>query len=185
MLSSTEIREALRDGSVVVQGFEETSLRPSSYLLRLDRQILEARSGVPTIDTRSSDTSPLFDARVIGEDGFELEPGRLYLASSVERIGLSAHTSGMLALLSSMARAGVSANFSSTLVSATFGISEPSSVTFEIVNVAPWKIRIYPGAKFCHLCLFLHGMDADLVYGGIYGNAHGPLPSNFSKRPSR
>src|SRR5882724_2135719 len=104
MLSSTDIRRVLGNGSVVMEEFDESCLRASSYLLRLSRTIKIARQGSEVVDTRSTDTGDLFEDGVIGEDGLVLEPCRLYLGSSIERIGLSSYIAGLLFLLSSFAR---------------------------------------------------------------------------------
>jgi len=185
MLSGAELKAEIDAGHIRIEGLEIDCLRPSSYLLRLAPTLLVSRPGGGVVDTRQTDMAAHFDTRTVGPEGFDLQPGHLYLGNSVEKVGLAPDMAGTLFLLSSLARAGIAANFSASLISATFGISVPGTLTFEITNVAPWPIRIYAGVKFCHLCIFRHGLPADLEYRGIYGAALGPMPANFSRRPSR
>lgn len=185
MLSSADIRQALATGLLNIADFDRECLRPSSYLLRLAPVILVARGGGETVDTRQTDCAPLFERIVASEDGVVLQPGQLYLCSSIERVTLSSEISGMLSLLSCYARTGLGCNLSSNLVAATFGATEPGCITFEVINLARRPIRVYPGVKFCHITFFRHVVPSDLAYTGIYSSSNEARPSNFQRRPAR
>lgn len=185
MLSSTEIITAINAGILAIRDYEEDCLRPSSYLLRLGRTILVQRPEIDVIDTRRTDTTDMFESHQIPAEGFLVHPGRLYLGCSLERLSLGPSIAGQLSLLSSLARVGLQANFSSTLVSATFGQDEPSALTFELFNQGNRPIRVYSGAKLCHILFFYHASPSSRKYNGIYGASALPVPADFAKRPSR
>jgi len=184
VLSNEEIKDHLKVGEIVIDGFEKACMRPSSYLLRISPDLL-FRSGEPAlIDTRVTDTRSLFTATTIPEDGYCLEPGVLHLARSVERISLTSSICGELGLLSCYARVGVSLNLGSNQVAATFGANRPSSIVFEIVNSSQDTLIIYPGVKFCHLRFARHLVPASVTYPGIYASGDSILPADFSRKPA-
>ena len=185
MLSNVDIIEFCKSGEIIIQGFEEECLRPSSYLLRIGNTILESKCCNSEIDTRSSDTASLFEKKIFNEDGIVLNPNILYLLSSHEKIGLSKQIYGELCQLSSLSRLGLCVNFSSTLVSATYGFKKPSSLTFEVINLSTNPIRIYPYVKFVHIKFGVHLSKCDMDYPGIYSGHSGPTPANFELKPSR
>jgi deoxycytidine triphosphate deaminase len=185
VLSNVEIRIAISVGDLTIEGFDESCLRASSYLLRLGRTILSERPGQEIIDTHCTDTAHYFENNEIGDRGVLIESNRLYLACSLERISLGATVVGQLSSLSSLARLGLSVSLASNLVSATFGKSSPSALTFEVMNVGRRAIRIYPMAQLCHISFFRHLVPADLEYAGIYGGETRPIAADFHRRPSR
>jgi len=183
-LSDQEILAEISSGGITIREFDESCLRPSSYLLRLAPEIL-VRSGEPrVIDTKLTDTCDLYRNVVIEEDGYPLRPNVLHLARSVESLSLGPGVCGDLSLLSCYARVGVMLNLGSNQVAATFGRDNPSVLAFEIVNLSPDTIIIYPGVKICHVRFCRHGSPAAVPYRGIYASGKKLLPANFSAKPA-
>lgn len=185
MYSDNDIKKAIIEGKIIIQNYSEDCIRSSSYLLRLNEIVLEKINTSSLIDTKSTDLSELFEKKIISEEGFVIEPNKLYLFSSFEKVSLSKDIAGLMTQLSSMARIGLSVNFSSILVSSTFGNNNPSSLTFEVINLSNNPIKVYPYVKFVHLCLFNHSTPSSYIYNGIYGNSDIPKASNFNKKPSK
>jgi dCTP deaminase len=137
------------------------------------------------IDTKSTSTDDLFEKMIVGDNGLVIRPGDFYLANSVEKISLSKKICGDLFQLSCYARVGISVNFSSNHIASTFGYDNPSTITFEIINLSKNPIRIYPGVKFCHLRLHHHVSKSNSRYQGIYESPEGPKAANFYLKPAR
>jgi dCTP deaminase len=185
MFSNVDIEKEIAIGHLSIQDFNPECMRPSSYLLRLDKVILSMQEGIEEIDTKKTDTAEYFNEHVMTEDGFLLEPGGFYLGSSIEKISLPKSICADMFQLSCYARVGLSINFSSNLVAASFGISKPSSLTFEIKNESSRSIRIYPFVKFCHIRFHYHNSESTQVYRGIYSGQTQAKAANFNAKPAR
>ncbi|MFY8284334.1 dCTP deaminase [Pseudoalteromonas sp. SSMSWG5] len=185
ILSNTDISSEITKGSLRIANFNEDCMRPSSYLLRLNNHLLRLRDGEAEIDTKKTDTADYFDSYEIGNEGFILKPGDFYLGSSVEKLSIPLSMCADLFQLSCYARIGLSVNFSSNLVASSFGISEPSTLTFEIKNLSNRDIRIYPYVKFCHIRFLYHETQASQKYNGIYSGQSVAKASNFEQKPAR
>lgn len=185
VLSNHDLTAAMELRQIVIDEFNADCVRPSSYLLRLSKYLL-VRSGPPrVIDSKATDTNSMFNEIQIPETGYRLEPNVLHLARSVERIGLSAGICGDLGLLSCYARLGISLNFGSNQVAATYGEGRSSCVTFEVMNMSPDTVIIYPGVKFCHLRFFRHYSPSTVRYKGIYASGDVILAANFAEKPAK
>jgi deoxycytidine triphosphate deaminase len=185
MLSDKDILRELDNRSLFIENFDRTCIRSSSYLARLDAEILCLRDGDELIDTKSIDTESMFDRHYVDEGGFILEPNKFYLLSSFEKISLPNFISADISLLSCYARIGLIGNLCSTHVTATFGFGKPSALTFELLNQTSRKIKIYPKVKFFHLRFFYLSSACNDNYQGIYSGYSGPKPSNFSRKPAQ
>ncbi|MGY3866973.1 dCTP deaminase [Aeromonas bivalvium] len=185
IFSSKDILEHLDKNHIVISGFIEECMRPSSYLLRIDSKLLKMKKSGSIIDTKSTDTSLFFDEVIMDNDGLVLKPGDFVLGSSIEKISLNSSICGDLYQLSCYARIGLNINFSSCHIAATFGVNKPSSITFEISNQSQNEIKIYPGVKFCHLRFHKHLTPSTLSYTGIYAEKDDAMASNFAIKPAK
>lgn len=82
MLSGNEIRRQVELGGIVIEPFCEEQLNPNSYNCRLGKEIL-----MLTEETLDLHIAPAFEIQHIGEEGFLLRKGNVYLASTLECIG--------------------------------------------------------------------------------------------------
>ena len=91
MLTAERILKKISDGSLVIDPFDEKRLNPNSYNIRLDNKLKVYRSGYVLADGVRVRIGPL-DMRkenptkeiIIPENGLKLEPGELYLGTSME-----------------------------------------------------------------------------------------------------
>lgn len=91
---------------------------------------------------------------------FILHPGEFALAASLEYVRINANISARVEGRSSWGRLGL-------LIHATAGFVDPGfagSITFELHNVGPVPIPLYPGVRIAQLCFF-PGSATTLPYG--------------------
>jgi dCTP deaminase len=181
MLTGVEIECLVQTGAMRIDPFEKRLLRPSSYALRLGPQLLAHAPASQIASVRGLDSNSEFLQQEIAEEGLLVEPGTFYLASSLERITMPEDHAAMLSLASRLARLGLLADFGSNLVHAGFGKIEPTSITFELLNLSKRGLWLEVGMPFCHLVLFRHQSAAADVRASDYsGHGPGPHPARFA-----
>jgi dCTP deaminase len=135
----------------------------SSYLYMLKDQEIDVRRPAETVGMG------------IPEDGLVLQPGRLYLGSTVERTN-SPHHVPMYEGRSTMARYGISSH-----LSAGFGdIGFSGAWTLEITVIYP--TRIYPNMRIGQVFFLMPEGSTEIKYAGGYSGhygAAGPRPNNI------
>lgn len=170
VLSGPEIRRQMDLGKIVIEPFdpEINIINPNSVNLRIGNKLLTYKRHVLDMAIDNPHT-----VREIPEDGIELRPGTLYLATTMERTithGLQPKIDGR----SSVGRLGLTVH-----ITAGFGdCSFDGEWTLELSCVQP--IIIYPFTPICQISYnTIHG---DLQhYNGRYQNQVGPRPSAFWK----
>ncbi len=150
----------------LVSPFDNKRLNPASYNFRLDNKIIRIDQ---TLDTKSLDKydHPMIE---IPETGILLEPGKLYLGSTVEKLKLPKDIGAYADGRSSTGRIGM-------FVHVTAGWCDPGfcgSVTLEIVTTVP--LIIYPNME-CGQFIF-ERTTLSTGYKGRYQNQESrPIPS--------
>ncbi len=164
ILSGKQIKERL-GLDLEITPFTEKQLNPNSYNLRLHNELLCYDS--PELDMRKQhDTHRI----IIPEEGYVLEPSRLYLGRTVEHT----KTDNLVPMLegrSSIGRLGLFVH-----ITAGFGdVGFRGYWTLEISCVQP--IRIYPNVEICQI--FYHTIEGsfDRYESGKYQNNQGIQPS--------
>lgn len=154
LLSAAAIKgEAVRDGQLLIDPFDERLLKPASYVLRLDSVIRRLKPSDEPIVLWGEDAQ---DPEVGDPEpcaAITIEPGKVILASTLERISMPWHLAGIIGTLSHLARCGVSVHCNSFLVSPGFGWTAPTSLTLELTSVNSRPIILHPKAPICHLML--------------------------------
>jgi dCTP deaminase len=164
ILSGLEIARLAAVGEeIIIKPFDASRVGPNSYDLRLN-DVLEVydlpEGGV--LDLRAQNPTSKI---IIPEEGFVLQPGRLYLGSTVEYT----ETHGYVPMLegrSSLGRLGVSIH-----VTAGFGdVGFSGFWTLEIHCLHP--VRIYPFRRVCQI--YYHKIQGDYApYQGKYQGNEG------------
>ena len=150
-MSATAIKEEAERNGKLIDPFEERLLKPASYVLRLDSVIRRLRfSNEPIVLWGDEAKDP-----EVGDpeqcSAITIEPGKVILASTLERITMPWHLAGMIGTLSHLARCGVSVHCNSFLVSPGFGRTSPTPLTLELTSVNNRPIVLNPTAPICHL----------------------------------
>ena len=145
ILTGPEIQKRIDDGQIVIDPFDAGLINPNSYNLRLHDELMVYED--ECLDMRR----PPQTRRIsIPEDGFELQPNRLYLGRTVEYTETH-ECVPMLEGRSSIGRLGLFVH-----VTAGFGdVGFRGFWTLEMICIAP--IRIYPGVEICQI--FYHTLE--------------------------
>src|SRR5688572_24264370 len=133
ILTGPQISQACQQGQIQIEPFDPASLNPNSYNFRLGDKLHVYRGEVfdPMVEPEIEEIS-------IPDDGYVLEGGRLYLASTMEVMG-SDHFVPTFAARSSVARLGLFINLSASLGDIGFH----GQWTLQLF--AAQRLRIYPG----------------------------------------
>jgi dCTP deaminase len=166
ILSGQEIKINL-GRQIEICPFREEQLNPNSYNLRLGDTLL-------VYDTNTLDMKRENKAHEIHipQDGYLLEPGRLYLGQTLEYT----KTDGFVPMLegrSSVGRLGLFVH-----VSAGFGdVGFSGFWTLELSCVQP--VRVYPGVEICQIFYHTIQGDYETYEGGKYQNNTGVQASQM------
>ena len=156
MLSGEEILREIEEGNIVIKPFDKKLINPNSYNLHLGNELLVYKDDI--LDSKKENE---VETIIIPEEGYVLEPNKLYLARTVEYTETDKYVP-MLNGRSSIGRLGISIH-----VTAAFGdVGFKGTWTLEIFTLKP--IRIYPNMEICQICYYpLIGND-NIKYNGKY-----------------
>jgi dCTP deaminase len=140
ILSDQSILRELEAGNIIIDPFKREYLNPVSVDLTLAPTFKVYTQ--QTLDPRFPNA---FEEFTIGEHGYVLQPGNVYLYACNERIGIKGNIRGKVEGKSSLGRLGL-------FIHVTAGFIDPGfegSLVLELVATQP--IRIYPNMKICQI----------------------------------
>lgn len=149
ILSDTKIFEAFLKGEIVIKPFDRKNLGPNSYDVHIDQYIGTFKH--PVLDAREEQEIELHRMK---ETGFRLDPGVLYLASTIEYTESHKHVP-YLDGKSSIGRLGISIHATAGRGDCNFS----GYFTLEISVVHP--VIIYPGMPIGQLTY--HTVEGDIT----------------------
>jgi dCTP deaminase len=181
ILSDRDIKQAIKDGRIGIEPYDEADVQPSSVDLHVDRYFRVFHNARhPFIDVKQpmEDLTELMT--VDKDDRFILHPGEFVLGSTLEFVKLSDDVVARLEGKSSLGRLGL-------LIHSTAGFVDSGwegHLTLELSNVANLPITIYPGMKIGQISFFQMTSPADNPYGSKavgskYQGQKGPTPSRY------
>lgn len=168
ILSGKEIKKHIGK-EIIIEPYDERKINPNSYNLSLSNELLVYENDI--LDMKKPN---LTKKLTIPEEGFLLEPRRLYLGRTNEYTSTDKYIP-MLEGRSSTGRLGLFIH-----VTAGFGdVGFKGFWTLEIFCVQP--VRIYPNVEVCQI--YYHDIDGeyDLYSSGKYQNNQGIQPSLMYK----
>lgn len=168
ILTGSEITREHKRGRIVIDPFDPDSVNPNSYNFRLAPVLRVYDDEV--IDTRAPNRSSTIE---IPEEGYVLEPSRLYLGASIERMGSTCYAP-TYAARSSVARLGLFINLSAPLGDIGF----LGCWTIQLYPLH--RIRVYAGMKIGQM-MFWKARGRIRLYDGKYQNATGPRASEIHR----
>lgn len=166
ILSDKKILEALDRGEIVIEPFKRACLGTNSYDVHLGASLATYKDTV--LDAKKHNEIDNFE---IGEEGFVLQPGVLYLGVT-EEYTETHHAVPFLEGKSSIGRLGID-------IHATAGKGDVGFCnhwTLEISCVHP--VRVYKGMPIGQLIYFL-------VEGGIENYYHSKNNAKYNERSTR
>lgn len=148
VLTKPDILEYIESGEIVIEplnlnnvGTNSVDLHLSKFMMTIDNAPEGEWVHAVPLDVKKPFNVRLFE---VPEEGYVLEPGTLYLASTLERTWTKKHLPTLHGK-SSVARMGISVH------DAGFGdVGFKGHWTLEITVAQP--IRIYPGMPICQIC---------------------------------
>ncbi|WP_432097285.1 dCTP deaminase [Streptomyces sp. bgisy100] len=164
ILTGPEITASACDGRLRINPFDAEQVNPNSYNVRLGATLTTYTSAV--IDAhRPNPTTTL----TIGDSGFVLRPGELYLGHTFEQVG-SDHFVPLLFGRSSVGRLGLFVEITAPIGDIGFH----GQWTLMLTPVRP--LRVYAGMEIGQVMFFVSSGPVDL-YTGKYQGSRGPQPS--------
>lgn len=112
------------------------------------------------------------------DDSLNLLKGKFFLLDTLEKISMPRNWVGTLALKSSMGRQGME-HLHAGYVDCGFGLLEPSTLTLEVENRAPWILTIRRGQPIVQIsmALMLNMPEKDYSKTGRYNGQDKPQES--------
>ncbi len=188
ILTGPAIQAAIERGDVEIDPFDPARINPASYDLLLGSQVaiytaeeLDLSDDERVCSDAATAPKGVLDSKKrqnlscirMSEDGFTVEPGRLYLMHTAERI----HTRRYVPIIdgkSSIGRLGLTVHI-------TAGYGDPGfngQYTIEVVSLAH-AVIVYPGMRFAQVRFHMTYPIPDQLYQGNYTDesAMGPVRS--------
>jgi dCTP deaminase len=181
ILSDRSIREALRDGRIVVEPLDEACLQPSSIDVKVSnlfRVFRNHTTAVIDVKKELTDLTELVEMK--GDEPFVLHPGEFVLGSTLERVAIAHDLVARVEGKSSLGRLGLLIHSTAGFIDAGFD----GHITLELSNVANLPITIYPSMKIGQVSFMTMTTPADKPYGSgargsKYQGQRGPTPSRY------
>ncbi len=164
ILTGSEIQKEVQAGHVVLSPYYRSRLNPNSYNYRIG-PILKIASG-SSLDAKQEVEWQEIE---IPEEGFVLQPGTLYLGSTLEVIGSTRYVPSLIGR-SSLGRLGMFLQASADLGN----LGAIHSWTLEIKVVQ--RLRIYAGMDIGQVS-FWKPFGRVFLYEGVYDQFSHPTPS--------
>ncbi len=152
ILTDKGILEEINKGTIIIEPYTRECLGTNSYDVHLSKHF--ATYDTKTLDAKNHNTITHFE---IPDEGFVLQPGTLYLGSTLEYTETHAHVP-FLEGKSSMGRLGID-------IHATAGKGDVGFCnhwTLEISCIQP--VRIYPGMPVGQLIYFVVDGEIENAY---------------------
>ncbi|MYU36529.1 deoxycytidine triphosphate deaminase [Streptomyces sp. SID8358] len=166
ILTGSEIERERTNGRITIEPFTPEQVNPNSYNFRLGKT-LRTYQDMPLDARRTND----FEEIEIPDDGYVLEPGRLYLAHTIEVLG-SEHYAPTFAARSSVARLGLFINLSASL--GDIGYTGQWTLQLYTMN----RVRVYPGINIGQM-MWWRPQGEIVLYDGKYQGSVGPRSSDI------
>lgn len=181
IISGAQIIKEIQAGNIVITDFDPKRLNPNSYNVRLDSKLLvyDLKPG-ECLDMKKKNPTKVIDLNDYPE-GYVLQPGVLYLGSTMETAGCKHHLVPMLAGRSSIARLGMGSDYFAAFGDVGFGSKPGVKWTYEITVVHP--LKVYAGVEIAQVYFLTLAGEELSSYGetGKYANNTGVEASKLYK----
>jgi dCTP deaminase len=168
ILTGPEIHRQYLLGRLVIEPFTPAQLNPNSYNFRLGSKLKIYTS--TTLDVRHPNPVELLE---IPDQGVVLQPGRIYLGSTIEIIG-SDYYVPIIRARSGTARLGLFIHVTADLID----IGSVGQLTLQLHAVQP--IRVYKELMIGQVT-FWRVEGAITLYAGKYQGSRGPQESQIHR----
>jgi dCTP deaminase len=156
ILTGKEIKKNVENRKIHIYPFVEENVNPNSYNYRLGYDLLEINDF--SIDAKKPSNKRKID---LSEEGYVLQPQRLYLASTYEEIGSDHYVTSLIGR-SSIGRLGLFLQITADLGH----LGAKHRWTLELKCVQP--LKVYPGMKIGQVSFWSIKGDKESMYKGKY-----------------
>jgi deoxycytidine triphosphate deaminase len=168
ILTGKEIERERAEGRITIEPFAPAQVNPNSYNFRLGGR-LRTYTKMP-LDPREPNS---YEELEIPEEGYVLQPGRLYLAHTEEVLGGRCYAP-TFAARSSVARLGLFINLSASL--GDIGYEGQWTLQLYTMN----SVRVYRGMNIGQMMWWRPQGDV-VLYEGKYQGSSGPRSSDIHR----
>lgn len=164
ILTGKEINKAVYDKRIIIEPFNDKQIGPNSYDFRLGNKCLIYKNY--TLDFKS-DNETL--EMLIGDNGLIIEPNKLYLINTFERMGSDFYVP-IIRGRSSIGRLGLFIDITSDLID----LGSINQWTLQLHSVVP--VKVYPGMLIGQVTFWVTEGERTL-YNGKYKEHLSPVKS--------
>jgi dCTP deaminase len=168
ILTGPKIKEEYTKGTLSIAPFDEKYINPNSYDFRLGTTLVVYKNH--TLDSKQANET---ETITIPEEGIVLQPDKLYLGHTLEKIG-SDHFVPIIRGKSSTGRMGLFVHITADLID----IGAHANFTLMMHAVQP--LRVYPGMRIGQVTFWETSGDINL-YEGKYQGSSLPMASQAYK----
>ncbi len=179
ILVDHEIRQAVSEGQLILDPYDESLIQPNSYDVRLSDRFSWHEAGQDVIDPYISESVLAGLVHVVDEH-VVLQPGQFILGATLERICLPRDIVGQLTGKSSLARLGVMVHVTAGFIDAGFS-HPPAQITLEIVNVGCRPVRLHAGMAIAQM-VFTRTAECAVAYNEKPGAKYNGQPAAAHSR---
>ncbi len=181
-LSDVDIKQAVKEGDIILSDFDKSRLQPASYDILLGNKFLLTEAhAADSIDPVKKIYAPMREITIKKGESFTLHPGVSILGISIDYFGSRKYLV-QLHGKSSLARIGL-------MVHNTAGLINPGHflcITFELCNLNSIPIVLTPGMPIAQLTFSKMVTDPQSIYKKMkYVNSKwktDDAPKNLSKK---
>lgn len=164
ILTGPKIKQEVENGNIVISPFNNDQLNPNSYDFRIGNKILVYKNRI--LDTRQQNET---EEIIVPEDGYVLQPDKLYLGHTIEKVGSKIYVP-IVRGKSSTGRVGLFVHITADLID----IGYIGQYTLMMHAVQP--VRIYPNMRIGQVT-FWKVLGDIVLYDGKYKDGNGPQAS--------
>ncbi|MDP7976353.1 MAG: dCTP deaminase [Thermoprotei archaeon] len=168
MLSDFDLGNMIKSGRLRIDPFSQDTIRENGVDLRLSDEIARHNLQAKDFVLDPSDEASVQKAYSVARSGsLIIAAGEQVLLSTLEYVGMPDDLMGFVELRSTWARHGLS--IPPTIVDAGF----QGTITLEVVNNAPYAIKLSPGQRFAHVVFARTLSRVERPYAGYYSGQRG------------
>lgn len=165
ILTGSKISECIKNNSITIEPFDENCVTTDSYDFHLGNTLLCYKNDI--LDARKDNET---EQIIIPEDGLVLETGKIYLGSTLEKIGSKEYVP-IIRGKSSTGRLGLFVHITADLID--IGSINQYTLMFN----ATQPVKIYPGMPIGQVTFWVPYGNVDKLYDGKYNGLLGPQAS--------
>ncbi|MGC8670072.1 MAG: dCTP deaminase [Candidatus Micrarchaeia archaeon] len=169
ILSDFDLLNMIRNGRLKIEPFDEEIVRENGIDFRLAEEVAHHKEMPNDFIMDPADENSISNSYLLAKDASSMiiGPHEQVLLSTYESISMPDDIAGIVELRSTWARHGLS--MPPTIIDAGF----KGTVTLEVFNNAPYKIKLRPMVRFAHVVFAKTTSKVQRPYSGIYNEQRG------------